>query len=204
MDVTVWFFIVLSYISGSIPSGYFIAKMLKGIDIREHGSGNPGAGNVYRVVGRWAGLATFAIDVAKGFIPVMLAKSYYPNSVWPVIVCGSLAIFGHMWTIFLRFRGGKGVATALGVFVAMLPVPALAAFAVALIFMGVTGHISAGSMVGAIVFSAAGFLVKGTPKEYAVTSLIISAVILYKHIPNLKRLLNKKELGFKEKCTKQP
>src|SRR5688572_24701312 len=98
-----------SYIAGGVPSGYLIARRLRGIDIREHGSGNPGAANVYRVVGRGAGLACFLLDALKGFLPVLLARRLYPDHILVQVLCGAMAIVGHVWTVFLRLRGGKGV-----------------------------------------------------------------------------------------------
>ncbi|MCR5504810.1 MAG: glycerol-3-phosphate acyltransferase, partial [Elusimicrobiaceae bacterium] len=111
---------VLSYFLGAIPSGYLITKRIKGFDIRDYGSGNPGAANVYRIVGQKAGLATFACDALKGAVAVILAKIFGPSDFWWLpIACGFIAICAHMWTVFLKFRGGKGVATSAGVFGAL-------------------------------------------------------------------------------------
>lgn len=190
---------VFSYIVGGIPSGYLIARFLRGIDIREHGSGNPGAANVYRTVGKLAGWLTLAGDALKGYIPMKLALALFPGDNWFAILCGSLAIVGHMWTIFLRFRGGKGVATSAGVFGAMLPAPTLTAVIFFLIGVGVTKHISAGSILAAIVLPVASFAISGYPPSFSIMVTIVSLLILYKHIPNMKRIWLKKELPIEQR-----
>lgn len=198
MDKNMLLLMLFSYLMGGIPSGYLITRFLKDIDIRKHGSGNPGAANVYRVVGKWAGWATMILDAAKGFIPVQLVFYFYPNNHWLAITCGSLAIIGHIWTVFLRFKGGKGVSTSLGVFGAMLPFPTLIAFTVFAAAVAISGHISVGSILAAFVLPIASFFV--TDRHYSqffsVMVSLVSALIIYKHIPNIKRLLSKKELPF--------
>ncbi|MFA5161434.1 MAG: glycerol-3-phosphate 1-O-acyltransferase PlsY [Elusimicrobiales bacterium] len=193
---------VFSYVLGGIPSGYLIARAAKGIDIRQHGSGNPGAANVYRVVGKWAGWATLLADAAKGFIPVQLVFYLYPHqsSYKLAVVCGSLAIFGHMWTVFLKFKGGKGVATSLGVFSAMLPFPTMIAFCVFALAVALSGHISVGSIAAAAVLPAASFIIKDRNYDISFSVLVslVSLLIIYKHLPNMKRLLAKKELAFSD------
>ena len=184
----------LSYLAGGIPSGYLIARQLKGIDIREHGSGNPGAANVYRVVGTGAGIATLVVDALKGFVPVLLADRLYPDRLWVPILCGSLAILGHVWTIFLRFRGGKAVATSGGVFLALAPKPLILSLAVFAAGAGASRHISVGSMTAALAFPIFAVLFK-TPKPVTAMAVAVSALILVRHIPNLRRLLAGGELG---------
>ncbi|MBI4425110.1 MAG: glycerol-3-phosphate 1-O-acyltransferase PlsY, partial [Elusimicrobia bacterium] len=168
---------------------------LKGIDIREHGSGNPGAANVYRVVGKGAGAATLFVDALKGFFPVLLARHQYPEDYTIQIVAGALAIIGHVWTIFLRFRGGKGVATSAGVFVAMLPKPMLGAIGVFLVGVVTTGHISVGSMSAALVFPFFALLL-GEPWPLTAMAFAAGILILIKHIPNFRRLVLGEELHF--------
>jgi len=200
MDKTSIALMLASYLLGGLPTGYIIARLVKGIDIRQHGSGNPGAANVYRIVGKWAGWATLFIDAAKGFVPVRIALILYPENCWPAVICGSLAIFGHMWTIFLRFKGGKGVATSLGVFSAMLPFPTAIAFAAFAVGVALSGHISVGSITAAVVLPLASFLIKDRyySLSFSVMVSLVSALIIYKHVPNIKRLLAKKELAFKD------
>lgn len=197
MDIKTPVLMAASYLLGGIPSGYLIARALKGIDIRQHGSGNPGAANVYRTVGKWAGWCTFALDASKGFIPVLIARHYYPQQYLTIILCGALAITGHMWTVFLGFRGGKGVATSAGVFGAVLPLPTLAAFMVFILAVALSGHISVGSMCAGIVLPVLSFAL-GYPAPLSAMAAVVSALILYKHIPNLKRILAGRELAFKD------
>lgn len=181
----------VSYFSGAVPSGYLIAKRLRGIDIREHGSGNPGAANVYRVVGAAAGTATLAADSLKGFLPVFAARRLAaPGDPLFMALCGALAIVGHIWTVFLGFRGGKGVATAAGVFAALLPVPMVPAVLVFIAGTALSGHISVGSMLAALALPAAALLY-GSPAPLSALALAACVLILIRHIPNLKRLLGR-------------
>ncbi len=193
--------LLVSYVIGGIPSGYLITKKLKGFDIREHGSGNPGAANVYRTVGKWAGWATFFCDALKGAIAVILAKYFMPENIYMPMICGFVAICGHMWTCFLKFRGGKGVATSAGVFGALLPIPTIIAFCVFALVVWRTGRISPGSIVAAIVLPISSFVLRffiGYPLSYCILSLIIGVIIVYKHIPNIKRMMENKELAFED------
>ncbi len=187
-----------SYLLGGISSGYLIARYLKGIDIRNYGSGNPGAANVYRIVGKWAGWTTFGLDAAKGFIPVLVVSKYfYPQRHEIIILCGVLAITGHMWPVFLGFKGGKGVATSAGVFGAILPLPTLVAFLGFIIAVAISGHISIGSICAGIILPILSFWL-GYPLPFSIMVTIVSALILYKHIPNMKRILSRKELPFQD------
>ena len=193
----------LSYLAGGIPSGYMIARRVKGIDIREHGSGNPGAANVYRIVGVGAGWATMIFDALKGYIPVLLAQHLYPGELWAAIACGALAIIGHVWTPFLGLRGGKGVATSSGVFLALMPVPMLFSLAAFVLAVAATKHISAGSMLGALTLPVAAFAVS-EPRPLALMSVAVAALILARHTSNLRRLLGGAEATFGAADGKQP
>lgn len=189
---------ILSYLLGAIPSGYLITKKIKGFDIRNYGSGNPGAANVYRIVGKKAGLATFACDALKGAVAVMLAKIFGPLGCWWLpIACGFIAICAHMWTIFLKFRGGKGVATSAGVFGALLPIPTVIAFISFAIVVWKTGRISPGSIIACIVLPIAAWIT-GASTPYIIFCAIVAGIVIYKHIPNIKRMLAHKELNFED------
>lgn len=189
--------LVLSYFLGAIPSGYLITKKIKGFDIRNYGSGNPGAANVYRIVGKKAGWATFTCDALKGAVAVILAKILAPEIVWLPIACGFIAICGHMWTVFLKFRGGKGVATSAGVFGALLPLPTIIAFLSFILVVWKTGRISPGSILACIVLPLAAWLT-GASLPYIIFCIIVAAIVIYKHIPNIKRMLEHKELNFED------
>jgi len=220
----------MAYLLGAIPSGYIITKYLKGFDIRDHGSGNPGAANVYRVVGKWPGVATFAADAAKGAAAVLLAKHFAPVDkvfyeafyniimICPKITCtipydaastfnfapylimaaGFVAICAHMWTIFLGLRGGKGVATSAGVFGALLPIPTAIAITTFALIVWRTGRISPGSIAAAIVLPATSYFIGNNPIQYCILATFVGALVIYKHIPNIKRMLDKKELYFED------
>ena len=189
--------LVLSYFLGAIPSGYLITKKIKGFDIRNYGSGNPGAANVYRIVGKKAGWATFICDALKGAVAVILAKILVPGNEWLPIACGFMAICAHMWTVFLKFRGGKGVATSAGVFGALLPLPTVIAFLSFVLVVWRTGRISPGSILACIVLPIAAWLT-GASLPYIIFCIIVAAIVIYKHIPNIKRMLANKELNFED------
>lgn len=195
--ITIISLLIVSYFLGAIPSGYLITKKIKGFDIRDYGSGNPGAANVYRIVGRKAGWATFICDALKGAVAVMLAKFIAPDVVWLPIACGFMAICAHMWTVFLKFRGGKGVATSAGVFGALLPIPTGIAFLSFILVVWRTGRISPGSILACIVLPIAAWLT-GASLPYIIFCAIVAAIVIYKHIPNIKRMLANKELNFED------
>lgn len=197
MDYRLILFALFSYVAGGVPSGYIIARALKGIDIREHGSGNPGAANVYRTVGPAAGWATMFFDSMKGCLPVLLVMHFFPDQLWVQMGCGGLAIAGHIWTVFLRFKGGKGVATSAGVFAALLPLPMLCSFVAFALAAGLSKHISVGSMCGAALLPVTSFMF-GEPLPLTAMTLAVSLLILYKHIPNMQRLLAGRELHFED------
>ena len=201
--ITITLLILFSYFLGAVPTGYLIAKRVMHIDIREHGSGNPGAANVYRIVGKWAGIATFAVDGLKGFIPVSLALRFCPNNYWVAIACGVIAILGHMWTIYLKFRGGKGVATSAGVFAALLPIPTAIAFASFVVCVALWGRISIGSICACIVLPLCSYFIGQHPMSVNIMVTAIGALVIYKHVPNIKRLLAQKELKFEDGAKKR-
>ncbi len=203
MTTKVIFLALFSYLLGAVPTGYLIARKVMGIDIRQHGSGNPGAANVYRTVGKWAGICTFLVDGLKGFIPTCLALHFFPTFYWPAILCGTIAILGHMWTIYLKFRGGKGVATSAGVFAALLPIPTALAFTAFVICVALWGRISIGSIVACIVLPTASFCIGQHPMGVNIMVSAIGLLVIYKHIPNIKRLLAKKELKFEDGAKKR-
>lgn len=177
-----------SYVAGGIPTGYWMARATRGIDIREHGSGNPGAANVYRVVGPAAGLATLAVDVLKGFLPVLLAQTLIPAAPAAAWLCAAAAVAGHLWMVFLRFHGGKGVATTAGVCLALAPAPMLPTVLIFLFAGWSSGHISVGSVSGAAAFPILAFAA-GAPAGSLLVAAAACAAIFLKHIPNLRRIL---------------
>jgi glycerol-3-phosphate acyltransferase PlsY len=190
--------ILFSYLLGGIPTGYLVVKHLKGIDIRERGSGNPGTANVYRVAGQLPGAITLLVDSCKGFLPVIAAREIFPEKPHFMLLCGAAAIIGHNWTIFLSFSGGKGVATSAGVFAAIMPKATACAAVVFATAVAISGHISVGSMAAAISLPLLN-LCFGAPLLLTSASALAGALILIRHIPNMKRLWQRQELHLSEK-----
>jgi acyl phosphate:glycerol-3-phosphate acyltransferase len=179
----------VSYFLGSIPTGFLWAKS-RGIDIRAVGSGNIGATNVMRTLGKWPGITVLLIDAAKGFLPVWAAPRIFPDvgAVWLQITCCVFVIAGHNWTCWLKFRGGKGVATSAGALLAFLPWPMLCALGTWIIVFGIWRYVSLASICAAITLPiATWFLEKDIP--LFIFAALIAVVAIYKHKSNIQRLL---------------
>ncbi len=181
-------YLVLSYIVGAIPFAYIIAKLFKGIDIRKYGSGNPGATNVYRV-SKSLGLLALLCDALKGFVPVFLALRINLFSDWFVIAVILAVILGHMFTIFLNFKGGKGVATGCGAFLAINPLAIITCLLVFAVVLSITKYVSLSSICAAIVLPIS-LLFFGCSNEILIFSVIIAAIVIIRHSANIKRLFN--------------
>jgi glycerol-3-phosphate acyltransferase PlsY len=186
---------LFGYLAGGIPTGYLVVKRLKGYDIRTRGSGNPGTANVYRNAGALAGSITLVVDALKGFAPVFLSITLQPRRPELAIACGAAAIVGHNWTPLLGFKGGKGVATSAGVFLALLPWPMSATLVAFILAVKLSGHISVGSMSAAVALPIFAVLF-GARQAYCIAAAVAGALIIYKHVPNIKRLLENRELGI--------
>ncbi len=191
--------LVLSYLSGSIPFAA-IAGKLRGVDLRKHGSGNLGATNVFRVLGWKIGVAVFLADALKGALPVFYLPPHIVSTRDPVvwaIACGIAAIAGHVRPIFLGLRrGGKGVATAAGVFFALAPIPMAITFAV---FVGVvlgTGYVSLGSLISAIVLPTLLLVTLGPRAPLFAVSTVIALFVFWTHRTNIARLRRGEEHRF--------
>ncbi|MDF2441186.1 MAG: acyl phosphate:glycerol-3-phosphate acyltransferase [Abditibacteriota bacterium] len=186
----IWFAIGCSYLLGSIPFGVLIGR-LRGVDVRAVGSGNIGATNVYRALGPVAGLSVFALDVSKGLAGPLIGKalipSTYPQFFWGVAACAVAAVIGHIYSVFLKGTGGKGIATALGAIVGLAPWVALAAFALWGIVLSVSRIISVASIVACIGVTI-GAWTTDIPVAYAIVITIMAVLAFVKHIPNMKRL----------------
>lgn len=183
-----------AYLLGSIPTGLLLGK-LYGIDVRTQGSGNIGATNLYRTVGRKVGIWTLIGDCLKGFLPVMLAWQLglgEPLQAW----IGLAAFCGHVFSIFLLFKGGKGVATALGVYLGLAPLAVLGALAVFIIFVAIWRYISLGSVVAAAVMPLIIFF-RPHSNELLIATALISTLVIVKHHTNISRLLAGTETKFK-------
>lgn len=186
--------LVAAYLLGSVPTGLLLGK-IQGIDVRREGSGNIGATNLYRTVGRSVGAMTLVGDCLKGAIPVLLVK-YFSLPVECAAWVGLAAFCGHVFSIFLMFKGGKGVATALGVFLVLSPSAVVFALAVFVGLMLVWRYVSLGSIMAAAVMPVVVALLDGDGTKILVT-LIISLVVIVKHHGNIKRLLAGTENRFK-------
>jgi glycerol-3-phosphate acyltransferase PlsY len=187
-------FVIASYLLGSVPTGLLLGKAL-GVDIRSAGSGNIGATNVYRTLGRNVGVMTLAGDCLKGVIPVVLARQLEFPDIW-LATAGFAAFFGHVFTVFLRFKGGKGVATALGVFLGISPLSVLAAFGVFALVLWKWRFVSLGSISAAALMPFLIAAIDGRPLIISMT-LLIAAVIIWKHRENIGRLKAGTENRFK-------
>lgn len=191
---------LLAYLLGSIPTAVMAGRIFLGIDIREHGSGNAGAANAIRVLGWKTGIPVLLIDMAKGWLSAMLpvflhlAEQGSPLLVNLQIGTGIIAITGHIFPVFAGFRGGKGVATAAGVLLAVHPLLTLSCLGVFLLFFLITRIISVGSMSAGIAFPIFLFTLFDTPSlVFKVFSVIIAVALLITHRNNIKRLIKGEE-----------
>jgi glycerol-3-phosphate acyltransferase PlsY len=180
---------VACYFLGSVPTGFLWAKA-RGIDIRKVGSGNIGATNVMRALGKGPGLAVLLIDALKGFVPVYVAPHLFPDVDRTAlqITCCLFVIAGHNWTCWLKFKGGKGVATSSGALLAFLPVPFLCAFGVWVILFAIWRYVSLASIGGAVVMPLATWVHEKNMTTFIFTT-VLAAVVMYKHKSNIQRLL---------------
>jgi glycerol-3-phosphate acyltransferase PlsY len=191
--------VLLSYLSGSIPFAA-IAGKLRGVDLRKHGSGNLGATNVFRVLGWKIGLLVFLLDAAKGALPVYYLPPHIRSPRDPVvwaIACGIAAIAGHVRPIFLKLRkGGKGVATAAGVFFALAPIPLAITLAVFVAVVFATGYVSLGSMISALLMPTLLFFSLGVRSPVFLVSAVVAAFVFWTHRSNIGRLRRGEEHRF--------
>ena len=185
----------ISYLLGSIPNGLILGKAIWGVDLRQHGSKNIGATNAWRTIGKAGGISIFALDFLKGAISAYLGL-HLGGSELAGIICGLLAIAGHSWSVFLSFKGGKGVATGLGVIAALMPTVTLIVFAVWFAIVYFTGYVSLGSIIGAALVPILA-LFFGLHTEFLVLGLIAAAFIIFRHKSNIERLLNGTESKIK-------
>jgi acyl phosphate:glycerol-3-phosphate acyltransferase len=209
MNITETLALVLAYFLGSIPFGHIIVKLKTGKDVRESGSGATGATNVLRTAGKTLGILTFALDIVKGVVAVLLARWITGvgsgDTTWVVAGAAILAIIGHIFPVWLGFKAGKGVATGLGVFLAIAPVAALCAFAIFIGIVAKTRYISLGSIIGSVIMIPLIWFWNGWvwPSPYLTQMLvaitIVAAVIVFKHRENIQRLMSGTENKFGQK-----
>lgn len=193
--------IVLSYLAGSIPTSIICSKLFRGIDLREHGSGNAGGTNAIRVLGWKIGVFVMLIDVGKGVLATLLISQIRidpvdlsPNIVQ--IIAGMSAIFGHIWTIFAGFKGGKGVGTAAGMLFALYPIAGFVCLVIFFLVLLTTRYVSLSSMSAAVAFPIVVLLFKnwrGYSGELIYFAVFIAVLIVFTHRSNIKRLLKGEE-----------
>ncbi len=203
-EVSFWICVVLGYVIGSTPIGW-IAGKLKGIDIREHGSGNIGATNVLRTLGKPIGYTTLALDVIKGIIPVAIAMGFSNDGI--IHVGTAIAtILGHNFTFWLKFKGGKGIATTAGTMLPLVPWALLIAVSLWIICFLVTRYVSIGSIAAASVIPIVEFTRAIISDRWnwpvLIYTLVLCALALWKHRGNIQRLRNGTEAKFTKKSKK--
>jgi glycerol-3-phosphate acyltransferase PlsY len=192
--------VVLSYVSGSIPAAW-LAGRWSGVDLRAHGSGNLGATNVLRVLGPRIGILVFAVDIAKGAIPVRFLPrltGYTGDTlIWIAVACGVSAILGHIRPLFLGFgKGGKGVATACGVFLALAPIPTLLSLLIFIVVVMSSGYVSLASLTAAVSLPVLLASSVGARSPLFYVSLLATAFIFWTHLTNIERLRAGTEYRF--------
>jgi acyl phosphate:glycerol-3-phosphate acyltransferase len=197
--------LVASYLIGAIPTSYVAARVFGGIDLRQHGSKNLGATNLYRVLGWRFALPVGLIDAAKGAIPVLVFAPLASGSELFALVSGITAVGGHVYSVFVGFKGGKGVATAAGVMLALTPVALAVSLVVWVGLVFFTGYVSVGSIAAAAVFPLAVYLLEhpATP-EILWLDVGVAAGIVWLHRGNIRRLLKGTENRFGRRATSTP
>jgi glycerol-3-phosphate acyltransferase PlsY len=201
---------ILAYLLGSIATAVWVGKIFHGIDVREHGSGNAGATNVIRVLGWKTGIPVLLIDVAKGWFAAYLPVLFHlaePNSGIETslqILTGLTAIIGHVFPVLAGFRGGKGVASTVGVLIALHPLLTLSCLVIFLVILLVTGYVSIASMCMGVAFPILLFALFGTPSiVFKIFSVFMAIAIILTHRKNIQRLLKGEESKFIKKQTRQ-
>ncbi|MFH1034486.1 MAG: glycerol-3-phosphate 1-O-acyltransferase PlsY [Pseudomonadota bacterium] len=183
-----------AYLLGSIPFGLLITRLMGGPDPRHGGSGNIGATNVTRLAGRAAGVATLFLDAAKGAVPMALALAYLPP--WPAAAVGLAAFLGHLYPLYLGFKGGKGVATALGVLATASPLTFLATLGVLVLAAWWSGHVSVGSMAGC-ASAPIWLMIWGQSPPLTFMALAMALMVIWRHRANIVRLRQGSEHGWR-------
>jgi acyl phosphate:glycerol-3-phosphate acyltransferase len=191
-----WLFVVLAYLLGSLPTSYLMARWVRGLDLRQHGSGNLGATNAFRVLGWRSAAPVVVVDVLKGWVPAALFPFWDGSAVlgW-ALAYGTAAIVGHVLSVWVGFKGGKGVATSAGVFLALAPWAVLMGFVVWGVTLVLTRIVSLASILAALVLPVAVFATNA-PRLVVWLSLALSIFVIYAHRANIRRLARGEEHRF--------
>ncbi|RED60470.1 glycerol-3-phosphate 1-O-acyltransferase PlsY [Cohnella lupini] len=192
--------IVVSYLLGSISFSILFARWLRKIDIRDHGSGNAGATNTLRVLGKGPAIAVFLLDIAKGSVAVLIGLWLRDGGHWVPVVCGLAAIAGHNWPVFFRFKGGKGIATTVGALVIWAFFPTLIAGVIAILVIVFTRYVSLGSMIFAVLLPIL-FYLFDLEAAYVWGAIAVAILAIARHRKNIVKLVNGTEnkLGSSKK-----
>ena len=197
MSVPAALWLLASYFVGAIPTSYLAGRIFRGIDLREHGSKNLGATNVYRTLGWRYAVPVALFDIAKGAVPVLAFAPRVSDSQLFALACGIAAIVGHVFSVFVRFRGGKGVATAAGVMLGLTPLALGVAALTWLMIVGLTGYVSLASIGAAPLFTVAVYLLEHLERpEILWLDALVAAAIVWLHRANIRRLLDGTESRF--------
>ncbi len=199
--------LVASYLVGAIPTSYLVGRAFKGIDLRQHGSKNLGATNVYRVMGWKYAIPVGVFDVLKGAVPVWIFGPHVSGAAHEIaslpagtdqylLACGLAAVLGHVFSVFVRFKGGKGVATGAGVVLGVAPYAFLVVLAVWVALVALTGYVSVGSIAAAAVFPLALFLLHPERRPTLWLYVVLAALIVWLHRANIRRLVAGTENRF--------
>ncbi len=203
--LTVALWLLASYLLGAIPTSYLVSRAFAKIDLRQHGSGNLGATNLYRVLGWKYAIPVALFDIAKGAIPVLYFAPQVSSSELFALACGVAAILGHVFSVFVQFKGGKGVATAAGVMLGLTPIALAVAAVVWGLVLLLTGYVSLSSIAAAVVLPAAVYLLEHprTPELFwVVVGVALGVIVLHRR--NIQRLINGTENRFGRRAASAP
>lgn len=197
MNNTLFILIMIAiYLIAAIPTGVVLARLMGGEDVRQKGSGNIGATNVYRVAGKLAGVLTLVGDTLKGFLPLLAFKTWLEPTPTQLGIASAVAILGHCYPVYLKFKGGKGVATALGIFLVLSPKAVFFALIVFILTVTITRYISLGSVLAALSAPLV-ILFLNHQQPIFLATLFIAALVIWRHNSNIRRLLDGTENRFK-------
>lgn len=189
--------VLIGYLLGSIPFGYLYSRWIRGVNIRDRGSGNIGATNIIRNFGWIPGTIVLLLDALKGAIPAGLSYySQFPGEQTLALCVGGIAILGHIYPVYLGFEGGKGVATSAGVFLTLAPIETIGALLVFLLAVSLTRFMSVGSLLGAVTLPTIGFIRSGLESPLAWAATLLAIMIFWQHRENIRRLIRGEENRF--------
>ncbi|MGB9856686.1 MAG: glycerol-3-phosphate 1-O-acyltransferase PlsY [Dictyoglomaceae bacterium] len=185
--------LLLGYLLGSIPSALIVGKLCKGVDVRNHGSGNLGATNVLRVLGWGPAIITAIMDVGKGVLTVFLAQKIIPKDYLFILLSAGCAIIGHSYPIFANFKGGRSVGVSFGILFYLFPKTSSLTLLIGILIVLLTKYKSISSITCSILFPVILYYLENPPQEYLIASILVGLFIVFRHIPNIERLIKGKE-----------